>query len=204
MPSERSSRAALAFLGGLLLTAAITIATGINLIAASLGVLGSLVLSVRELVTTERGEGKAEARSYTKWVWFTAAVALVTLTAIPILAAYSPTALSQPNAPGAVGGSASSSQVTCANPCVIEIKNSVFGTGDQVKNGNGYVVVAAGTQVIWENEDTTQHTTTSVNGVWDSGIMNPGQSFSFTFSKPGVYNYICNVHPMSGTIVVVG
>jgi|GEM_PF-1631353 plastocyanin len=197
MPSERGSRAALAFLGGLLLTSAITIATGLNLIATSLGVLGSLVLGVRELVT---GEKKG---SYSKWVWFTAAMALAVLTAIPILAAYSPAALSQPTSVSG-GGAPSSSQVTCSNPCVIEIKNSIFGTGDQVKNGNGYVVVAAGTQVIWENEDTTQHTTTSVNGVWDSGILNPGQSFSFTFNKPGVYNYICNVHPMSGTIVVVG
>jgi len=201
MPSERGSRAALAFLGGLLLTGAITIATGVNLIAASLGILGSLVLSVRELITAERGERKTD---YSKWVWFTAAIGLAVLTALPILAAYSPAALSQPTGISGGGGTVSSSQVTCSNPCVIEIKNSIFGTGDQVKNGNGYVVVAAGTQVIWENEDTTQHTTTSVNGVWDSGIMNPGQSFSFTFNKPGVYNYICNVHPMSGTIVVVG
>lgn len=197
MPSERGSRAALAFLGGLLLTSAITIATGLNLIAASLGVLGSLVLGVRELITGER------KTTYNKWVWFTAAVGLALLTAIPILAAYSPAALSQPTSvPG--GGTTGPSQVTCSNPCVVDIKNSIFGTGDQVKNGNGYIVVAAGTQVIWENEDTTQHTTTSVNGVWDSGILNPGQSFSFTFTKPGVYNYICNVHPMSGTVVVVG
>src|SRR5579885_3391181 len=153
MPSERGSRAALAFLGGLLLTSAITIATGLNLIATSLGVLGSLGLGVRELVT---GEKKG---SYSKWVWFTAAMALAVLTAIPILAAYSPAALSQPTSVSG-GGAPSSSQVTCSNPCV--------------------------------------------NGVWDSGILNPGQSFSFTFNKPGVYNYICNVHPMSGTIVVVG
>lgn len=201
MTSERGTRASLTFFGGLLLTGAISIATGFNLIALTLGVLGSLLLAIRELAVPSGGEGVSQARNFNRWIWFTAAVALAVLTSLPILAAYSPAAISQ-SAPTVSGGGASA-QVTCANPCVIDIKNSIFGTGDQVKNGNGYIIVAVGTQVIWENEDDTQHTTTSVNGIWDSGILNPGQSFSFTFTKPGTYSYICNVHPMTGTVVVV-
>jgi plastocyanin len=38
---------------------------------------------------------------------------------------------------------------------------------------------------------------------FSSGIFNPGQSFSLTFNEPGVYPYVCNIHPaMSGVIVV--
>lgn len=38
---------------------------------------------------------------------------------------------------------------------------------------------------------------------FSSGIFNPGQSFTLTFSEPGVYSYTCNIHPgMNGTIIV--
>jgi plastocyanin len=38
---------------------------------------------------------------------------------------------------------------------------------------------------------------------FNSPILDPGQSFSLTFSDPGVYPYVCHVHPgMSGVIVV--
>ncbi len=61
----------------------------------------------------------------------------------------------------------------------------------------------AGTSVTWVNKDDTQHTTTSDSGIWDSGIMGTGKSFSFTFSTAGTFTYHCNVHPMNGEIEVV-
>jgi hypothetical protein len=199
---DGSGRSALVFVGGLLLTGSVTIASGYNLIVAALGILGSLVLALHEAVSPSvPPSSRVQSVSYSKWVWLTAAVALSTLTLVPILAAYSPTVVSQ--VPPAGGGPAPSSQVTCPNPCVISIQNSIFGSSAQVKNGNGYVVVAVGTKVIWQNNDNTQHTTTSVDGIWDSNILNPGQSFSFTFTQTGTFNYICNVHPMTGTVVVV-
>jgi plastocyanin len=39
--------------------------------------------------------------------------------------------------------------------------------------------------------------------VFNSGALNPGQSFNQTFDKPGTYNYVCHPHPwMMGRIVV--
>ena len=36
-----------------------------------------------------------------------------------------------------------------------------------------------------------------------SGIIEPGQSYTLTFTEPGVYSYTCNIHPaMNGTVVV--
>lgn len=65
------------------------------------------------------------------------------------------------------------------------------------------ITVAVGTTVTWTNQDTVPHTTTSDAPGWDSGIMNKGASFSFTFAKAGAFPYHCNVHPsMHGTITV--
>jgi plastocyanin len=66
------------------------------------------------------------------------------------------------------------------------------------------ITVHTGFVVTWKNMTLdTQHTTTSDNNVWDSGVLNPGQSFSFTFTTPGTYTYHCNIHPfMKGTIIV--
>ena len=42
-------------------------------------------------------------------------------------------------------------------------------------------------------------------GLYNSGILGPGQSYTFTFPKPGVYSYVCVIHApqgMFGTITV--
>jgi plastocyanin len=66
------------------------------------------------------------------------------------------------------------------------------------------LTVSIGTTVTWTNQDTVSHTTTSdAAPAWDSGILNKGASFSFTFTKAGTFTYHCNVHPtMHGTITV--
>jgi plastocyanin len=65
------------------------------------------------------------------------------------------------------------------------------------------VSVPPGTTITWTNNGPTVHTTTSDNGVWDSGDLQAGQSYSFTFADPGVYWYFCRPHPfMRGTITI--
>jgi plastocyanin len=66
------------------------------------------------------------------------------------------------------------------------------------------ITVPVGTQVVWTNKQAgVPHTTTSDTGVWDSGILNTGATFSFTFKEAGTFAYHCNVHPtMHGTVVV--
>jgi hypothetical protein len=60
-----------------------------------------------------------------------------------------------------------------------------------------------GATVRWVNRDTRRHTATSDTGVWDSKILEPGQSFSFTFSQAGTFPYHCDVHPqMKATITI--
>ena len=70
------------------------------------------------------------------------------------------------------------------------------------------VTIAAGGHVEWENTDEMMHFATSgtdmvPDGVFDSSMMNPGATFSFTFNDAGTYPYYCMVHPwMVGTVIV--
>lgn len=65
------------------------------------------------------------------------------------------------------------------------------------------ITVPVGTTVRWTNQDSVAHTSTSNNGVWDSGNLRQGQSFSFTFTKPGTFPYFCAIHPsMTATVTV--
>jgi plastocyanin len=67
------------------------------------------------------------------------------------------------------------------------------------------VTISPGTTVRWTNADSATHTSTSDTGVWNSGTLNQGQSFQYTFNTPGTYTYHCDVHRgMSGTITVTG
>jgi alcohol dehydrogenase (cytochrome c) len=65
------------------------------------------------------------------------------------------------------------------------------------------VAVPPGTTITWNNKGPTPHTTSSDSGVWDSGLLDAGQSFSYKFNDPGVYWYFCRPHPwMRGTITI--
>src|SRR5215208_2206660 len=65
--------------------------------------------------------------------------------------------------------------------------------------------VAPGTTVTWVNEGEAPHTTTADDGTWDSGTLQPGEDFSFTFDQPGTYTYHCSIHPdMTASVKVSG
>lgn len=65
------------------------------------------------------------------------------------------------------------------------------------------VTVEVGTTITWTNNDTVSHTSTSDVSGWNSGIVAPGQQFSFAFPAAGTYSYHCAIHPgMVGTVVV--
>jgi plastocyanin len=65
------------------------------------------------------------------------------------------------------------------------------------------VTVNVGDTVTWTNDGPTPHSATSNDGVWDTGIMDAGQSGSHTFTEAGTFSYICTPHPnMQGTVVV--
>jgi len=49
----------------------------------------------------------------------------------------------------------------------------------------------------------TTHTVTADGGLFNSGNLSTGQSFSFTFVSRGTFTYHCRIHPsMTGTVSV--
>lgn len=64
--------------------------------------------------------------------------------------------------------------------------------------------VAVGTTVTWTNEDNTMHTVTAVDGSFDSGFFEGGETWSHTFDEPGEFEYFCLPHPWMRARVVVG
>jgi len=65
------------------------------------------------------------------------------------------------------------------------------------------LAVQVGTTVVWANQDGAPHTTTEAEGQWDSGILQQGESFSFTFTDVGVFSYRCDIHrTMTGEVTV--
>jgi plastocyanin len=67
------------------------------------------------------------------------------------------------------------------------------------------LTVAVGTTVTWTNNGIVPHTVSAAGGSFDSGNVQPGESFSFTFDAPGEYGYFCRPHVfigMTGTVVV--
>ncbi len=65
--------------------------------------------------------------------------------------------------------------------------------------------------IKWVNNGFLDHTTTSgevgvPNGIWDSGIIHLGSSYSFTFNDTGTYQYFCSIYwqqGMVGSVTVV-
>jgi plastocyanin len=70
------------------------------------------------------------------------------------------------------------------------------------------IIIGNGKQVIWVNEDSAFHSVTSgfygePTELFDSGYLDPYQSFSFTFDETGIYDYHCTLHPwMEGQVIV--
>jgi plastocyanin len=67
------------------------------------------------------------------------------------------------------------------------------------------LAISAGQTVTWTNTGAQQHTVTADDTSLDSGLIDPGNSFSFEFDTPGVYTYHCTPHPwMMASITVSG
>ena len=85
--------------------------------------------------------------------------------------------------------------------------------GDDASSGGGEIVIsgfefegataAAGATVAISNEDSTTHTVTSADDLFDTSVSG-GESGEITApSEPGEYEYRCAIHSsMQGTLVV--
>jgi plastocyanin len=76
-------------------------------------------------------------------------------------------------------------------------------------DGRGFepkvISIEPGTTVQWTNRGEQRHTVSARDGMFESGELEPGETFSFTFDQSGTYEYFCRPHEdmgMVGTIHV--
>lgn len=86
--------------------------------------------------------------------------------------------------------------------------------GNSAQANTGFFVplnleIIRGTTVIWQNEDNIGHTVQSQDAqgnvipMFNSPVLNTGDTFTYKFDKPGVYHYFCTIHPWRIGIVTV-
>ena len=121
-----------------------------------------------------------------KKILFIGLVAIVVL----VSGCYGPT--TSPNATVQPTGWATPS----AAGATVQIKNFAFNPVT--------VTISTGQTVTWTNMDTVPHTVTSTTGVFNSGSIEPGQTFSYTFNNAGTFEYSCTNHPsmQHGKVIV--
>jgi len=65
--------------------------------------------------------------------------------------------------------------------------------------------IKAGDKVVWVNKDRANHSVVSLS--FNSGTIEPsgskGNSYSYTFSRPGTYIYVDRFHPYMGGVIYV-
>jgi plastocyanin len=60
-----------------------------------------------------------------------------------------------------------------------------------------------GSTIRWMNNDNVVHTSIADSGAWNSGNLQPGGQFTFTFQSAGTFTYHCSIHPgMVATVTV--
>ncbi len=104
--------------------------------------------------------------------------------------------MSMPASGTAGGGSApSSGSANSVSANSVSIKSFAFAPET--------ITVKVGTTVTWTNADADAHTVTSKNGPLNSSPLNTGQSYHYTFTTAGTFQYLCTIHPFMIASVVV-
>jgi plastocyanin len=65
------------------------------------------------------------------------------------------------------------------------------------------IEIKVGTTITWTNSDSAPHTVTENDRTFDSGRLEQGATFSFTFDTAGTFNYFCEYHPGMTAVVIV-
>jgi len=94
-------------------------------------------------------------------------------------------------------GATSAATSTAPEPAGAEIQINNFAfTPDTI-------TVPVGAQVTWTNKDEVVHNVVSSDKSIKSKALDTDDKFTFTFTKPGTFSYVCTIHPrMKGTVVV--
>ena len=90
--------------------------------------------------------------------------------------------------------------VQAADPAATTVQVSITG----YKFDPQVLTVPVGTTVVWTNHDDVPHTVTSTDKTFkSSGALDQGDTYSYTFTAAGTFNYYCTLHPFMTAKVIV-
>ncbi len=104
------------------------------------------------------------------------------------------------------GGSSSTDAYGERNPVPVQGSSITVHMKDIQFQPKG-IKVKPGTKVTWLNDDPVVHNVRQIEDVFLSpDVIKQGDTFSFTFDKPGTYRYQCTYHHpnMNGVVIVEG
>jgi plastocyanin len=123
----------------------------------------------------------------------------------PAATAAPPASAGPPASPGGDGGTATVSILPDSGTFqALDAPDEFAEDESQPDYSVNTLEIAVGTTVTWTNDDPTMiHTVTDVGGQFDSGFLQSGDSFSYTFSSPGEFEYFCTPHPWMRARIIV-
>jgi len=95
----------------------------------------------------------------------------------------------------AKGAEGAAAAANVANATHAEMKTMAFGPNR--------IEIPVGGTITWTNNDPLVHTITADDGSWDSGAIEPGKTWSHTFTQAGEFAFHCTPHPFMKAVVVV-
>jgi plastocyanin len=143
------------------------------------------------------------------------------LAVITVVTACAPSNTAAPPAATVATAGTSANSGTTASTSAAPMAATVT-MSDALRFEPATLTVARGATVTWRNSSGVMHTVTDDPGKavdkadaalpsgvqpWDSGNIDPGQTFQHTFDTPGTYKYFCTPHEaagMVGTVTVTG
>lgn len=97
-----------------------------------------------------------------------------------------------------------------ADACAVDLEPDQFGSTLIAIRNFAFlptpVRVKVGGKVTWLNCEpagTPSHTTTADASAWQSPLLDPGLTYTFTFNTPGTFAYHCDPHPTMQAQVIV-
>lgn len=83
-----------------------------------------------------------------------------------------------------------SSAIPSGGPVVVELAEHFF--------HRSLIVAPVGTTVTWRNVGIQSHDVHARDGTFNSPLLEPGGTFTHTFTTPGTYMYYCAPHEGDG------
>jgi plastocyanin len=127
-----------------------------------------------------------------KKIWFIIGLLVI----VVLISGCTTTTTTRPAEPTPTGVAPTQTPAATPASVSVDISSSTF-----IPN---IVEISKGTMVIWTNSDGFPHTVTSVSGAFDSGNIDPGKTYSYTFNQAGPFEYKCANHAnmVHGKVIV--